>query len=353
MLIIRQSAGNKNINNILSVNYSINSSLTLLLAPCYFFNKVIVRSLGYLGSSETIRGYSLLLSSDSPAATSLCYESSRVSSQDVTFNYHDTPINHPSYFLDWFIGFVEGDGGFYFDPNSASGQRLIFKIRQKDCNILFKIRGYFKFGSIFQSSDGYWTYSVQSKAHIKVLINVFNGRLLLKKTNERFLNEWINNSSILGSDIIYKGKGAFVGFHNAWLCGFTDSDGSLGFHLQKDSSRSCGFRLRVKWYIDQSFELPFLELIRSHLGFGSIEIKRLSKSSFKPSVADQAYRLKTDNFNNCFILRSYFNKFPPLTNKLHIRYIRWLRVLKWVELGEWQNHIYDIKHLILLNSKLS
>jgi hypothetical protein len=40
---------------------------------------------------------------------------------------------YPNWFVDWFVGFAEGDGSFICDRNA---KRLFFRIRQKDPKIL-------------------------------------------------------------------------------------------------------------------------------------------------------------------------------------------------------------------------
>ena len=388
VLTIRQSAGNKSVYCIYSVEntalfgeyYPAATSAggnTLFFKPCvssniYHFSGESAlrlragfsdkleecyilgskRSYGYLGSSETMSEASFAKLSSGRVYCPQAEGRSVNSFRPLARHFHSLTTPHPSgnypdWFIDWFIGFTEGDGGFYFEDFS---KRLSFKIRQKDPKTLYYIRGYFNFGSVFKQADGYWTFSVQNKSEIVTLINLFNGRLLLTKTNDRFVNQWLIHK-VNGQHIDYLGKGSFLGFNNSWLCGFTDSDGSLGFRLQKDSSRSCGYRLRVYWYVDQSFELSFFQLLRSHFGFGLIELKKITSGSFKSSTPDQAYRFKVDTFQNSFFIRDYFIKYPPLSNKLNVRYIRWLRVLKWVELGVWQDHISDIRRLILLNSR--
>jgi hypothetical protein len=260
-----------------------------------------------------------------------------------------TKIKQLNDFDYWFIGFSEGDGGFYFDPSS---NRFYFKLRQKDPKVLYKVRKYLNFGVINKGKDGYFTYSVTSLKHIEILIKIFNGNLLLNKTNIKFYKNWLENYNILfpGKKILYKGPGTFVGFKNAWLCGFTDAEGSLGFHLQKDSSRKCGFRLRIKWYVDQSFEKEFFEKMKDILGFGHIEKKIIDKSAF--SSSNDAWRFKVDSFKNLDHIKIYFDKYKPLTTKIFVRLIRFNRVLNWVNKKEWQSRMDEIKHLIKLNKKL-
>jgi hypothetical protein len=113
--------------------------------------------------------------------------------------------------------------------------------------------------------------------------------------------------------------------------------------------------LRCKWYVDQSFEKPFFEVMQNTLGFGYIETKTPNKENeqFKSSNPDNAYRFKVDSFKNCYKIQQYFSIYPPKTTKIFVRYIRFTRVLKWVKNNEWSSRIDEIKHLIQLNKKLS
>ena len=296
-------------------------------------------SYGFIGSSETTREVSIKLNRDSVKRDKLALQS-----QSATLN----PA--PPWFIEWFIGFSEGEGSFIVDE---SNKRLFFKIRHKDAKVLYLIRSYFGFGSISADSDGYFSYSVQAQSDIKKLIQMFNGNLVLFKTNYRFYSNWLTHYNMWNNSVIlYKGQASFLGFDNAWLLGFSEADGSLGFKLINDKQRSItdNKRLRVYWYIDQTNEQDVLLIIKKVLGFGRLEKKKQSDSSFS---SNDTYRLITDSFKNCNILLVYFNKYKPLTNKFNIRFIRWARVLKWADQGIWFSYYDSIKHLIYLNKKLN
>ena len=143
-----------------------------------------------------------------------------------------------------------------------------------------------------------------------------------------------------------------MGFTNAWLCGFTDADGSFGFRLSKDSSRNPGVRLRIYWYLDQSFAKKDLERIQTALNFGYIELKTSSTHQFAASVSDRAYRYQTQSIRDCQRLCKYFETYPPLTPPKKVRFIRWKRVLNWHLDRTWVQKIDQIHHLIELNRKL-
>lgn len=271
----------------------------------------------------------------------------------------------PFWFLEWFVGFVEGDGCFAVDTKN---KRLFFQIRQKDPKVLHYIKGYFGFGGVNLASEGYYTYVVSAQKDILVLINIFNGALVFEKTNNKFI-DWLNSFNMWFSSsnpIPYKGQGSFTGLQNAWLCGFTDADGSFGFTISADKSRKYGCRVRSYWYVDQSLARNDLEIMQAVLGMGFVELapvgltplrvgetfvekKALSASNFTPSQPDQAYRLKVMSINDCLLLLDYFSTYKPLTTTRAVQFIRWKRVVSWCEARIWQERLPQIKAMIKLN----
>ena len=155
-----------------------------------------------------------------------------------------------------------------------------------------------------------------------ILFQIFNGRLLLNKTNHRFVEQWASKiNSAYGVNLSYAGPGLFKGFSNATLAGFTDSDGSFGISVSHDNS------ITITWSFDQSFEKPFLDYMCSTLGVARVERKYPSKGDF--SHSDDAWRFKVDSISDSIILYDYFSKFPLFTNKASIRNIHWKQVLNW------------------------
>jgi hypothetical protein len=259
---------------------------------------------------------------------------------------------YPNWFVDWFVGFAEGDGSFICDRNA---KRLFFRIRQKDPKILYQIHDWLGFGSVSDDKDGYFSFTVSSKHHIKALIFIFNGKLVLNKTNNRFVIEWLDNYNHWFKDnITYAGQASFVGLNNAWLCGFTDADGSLGFKLTADKTRKTGYRLRVYWYIDQTGVTvkSDLDCFKSVLQHGFIETKKTSQNNFLPSVPNVSYRLTIMSLDGCQKMQRYFETYNPQTTSKKVRFIRWSRVLNWALDRTWSKYLLDIQHLIRLNKDL-
>ena len=105
----------------------------------------------------------------------------------TTFNFYNFTQNLVSHkkkidksFLEWFVGFSEGNGSFI-----VSKEGLLFIINQKEEKILYYIRTNLGFGKV----SLYKTYSrfvVANKKNIDRLISIFNGNLVLDKTHSRF-----------------------------------------------------------------------------------------------------------------------------------------------------------------------
>lgn len=86
-------------------------------------------------------------------------------------------------FLEWFVGFAEGDGCFGIN---FTNHRISFLINQKDPRVLRFIRTRLGFGSV-RSYGGYFRYSVTKREQLLLLAAIFSGNLALEKTRARFL----------------------------------------------------------------------------------------------------------------------------------------------------------------------
>ncbi len=258
--------------------------------------------------------------------------------------------NYDPHFLSWFVGFVEGDGSFNFDPKAT---RFSLQIRQKDSTVLYYIKDTLGFGNVYLMQDGYYTYNVSNHEDIEILISIFNGQLILNKTNKRFYDLWLLNfnKNFPNKFINFLGNGSFEGFNNAWLCGFTDAEGSFGVKLneEKTGEGKTRLRLRTYWYIDQSFEKPVFEQIKTVLGFGRIEKKISGEGGF--SNKGDAWRLIVDSFKNTKVMLEYFDKYPPRSTKICTRFNNLKQILYWINNDNWRNHIPEIEEIIKLNQE--
>lgn len=150
-----------------------------------------------VGSPETIRKTPLL----SQDALRPLY--TQVFTQPFNFvpvtNYIPQHVKHYSpEFLSWFIGFTEGDGSFI-----VSGKRLFFTITQQDVALLYRLRTELGFGVICNDTKypEIKRLTITHQNQIEILIHIFNGNLLLKKTTASF-TRWVNAyNSLTGKNI--------------------------------------------------------------------------------------------------------------------------------------------------------
>jgi hypothetical protein len=270
-----------------------------------------------IGSSETIR------------ETTLSF-----------INVQQKIVSHKTFiktsFLEWFVGFSEGDGSFIV---SNKKNQLFFIINQKEEKVLYYIRANLGFGKVSKYSS-YSRYIVAERGSVDRLISIFNGNLVLNKTNARFVL-WLQARNLYSTEeICYRGINKLVTFHkNGWLSGFTDAEGCFNAQKLKDTRYTLGFRIRLRFILDQKGEYPIFEKCKFFLKSGSITNRKLVVSSYpctrlvkpfkspffnRPTkgtttllkyVDPCMYRFTSTHMKSHDILCEYFKEYPLRTIK--------------------------------------
>ena len=225
-------------------------------------------------------------------------------------------------FLEWFLGFSEGDGSF-----GIRDGRLVFTINQAEIEILQKIRAELGFGVVStfeQQGRIYARYCVCDKKVILSLIHLFNGNIHLKKVYESF-NLWFqryNESAYYSktNEIILKSRRSpkEISFETAWLSGFFDAEG--GFYAgitQENPATNTNFRLRLKAYVDQKNEYDILQQIQVLFRVASVSIRNKEK---------KLYRVDCNTKKSLETILIYFEK-HNLRSKKHLVYAMWRKVV--------------------------
>ena len=269
------------------------------VAFIFYQNIYISLFMNKIGSSETIR--------------------------KTTFNFTSVPqriVPHKSLvkhsFLEWFIGFSEGNGSFI-----VSNKRLFFIINQKQEKILHYIRANLGFGKVSRYLS-YSRYIVADRNCVDKLISIFNGNLVLYKTNAGFALWLIARNQYSQEKVCYKGANQFPAFHNnGWLSGFTDAEGCFNAQKVKDSGYTLGFTVRLRFILDQKDEYALFEKIRLFLKTGFITNRTLSSTGDSRTLlkktenrkSDNMYRYTCSNMKSHHILVEYYKKYPLRTIK--------------------------------------
>lgn len=221
------------------------------------------------------------------------------------FNKHYTeqtgcaPLNHN--WLAWFIGFSEGDGAILMSKNSPR-----FVLTQKEGAILHHIQKMLGFGYVRQF-NGFYRYIVEDKTSVLHLINLFNGNLVLQHKQSQLLH-WINsyNSSpnLVNLELIT--TLVIPTLSDAWLSGFTDAEGCFNVKIEKRANTVTGYRVILRFLLDQKNAELVLQQIRDLFGYGQVSLRKTTGSVF---------RYHNNSFKGLVTVRDYFLAFPLKSKK--------------------------------------
>ena len=247
-----------------------------------------------IGSSETIRKTTLDFS---------LYKQNSVQHKKKTDNS----------FLEWFVGFAEGSGTFI-----VSKERLFFIINQKEEKVLHYIRTNLGFGKVstYKSCS---RYIVADKTNIDRLIFLFNGNLILNKTNNHFFL-WLNSRDLYSKEKIPLlspiGLGGIE--KGGWLSGFIDAKGCFNARFVRNNRYTLGFRVHLRFLLDQKDEKETLQGVKSFL-----------KSGFVSGKGEKE-RYTIEENSGFHLLISFLKKHPLRTLK-KVDFLRWASLLRYIE----------------------
>lgn len=243
-------------------------------------------------------------------------------------------------FLEWFIGFSEGDGSFGFYFNTMN-----FVINQAELPILYKIRKELDFGKVRtykQEGSTYARYEVKKKEHIYKLIQLFNGNIHLEKVHKRF-TYWVaaynKKYKLSEKDLIIvkpRLKSTDINLNTAWLSGFWDAEG--GFHAsitkqKKGDGKKTYLRLRLRTYVDQKGEYDIFEQIQNLFEVSNITVRSPNRKLYRVDCCTKKTLAKT---------LIYFEKHKVRTKK-HIVYAMWIKLVRLFLESKHLNNFLDVE----------
>lgn len=224
---------------------------------------------------------------------------------ETSFNFNTFNINYTQHtgrpFLDtnwltWFTGFAEGDGALL-----VSGTRPRFVLTQKEGAILFSVRDTLGFG-VVRHFNNHYRYIVEDKTNIRLLAYLFNGNLVIPHRITQLQN-WINvlnNIQLISIPVVPT-------LHDFWICGFTDAEGCFNSGVLVRADIVTGFRVNIRFILDQKKAEPLLLHIRHLFGYGSVNLRKETQMVF---------RYTNNSFKGLESVREYFLAFPLKTKKL-------------------------------------
>lgn len=292
-----------------------------------------------IGSSETTRG--------APFA----YFSQKKTSVFFDFQdfYNHVPLhiknNLNPEFLEWFIGFAEGDGCFSIKNEPNGKKRLIFEVCQKDPKIVFRIKKSLGFGRVrswtrtnpdTEEITKYWVYTIDTKENVRRIISLFNGNLILTKRKVQF-EKWLKLAfklkclpkSFQKKNISHVRK---VSLQTAWLAGFIDAEGCFYAKFSRYAKTSNAKpSLKQKFYLTQKNvfnEITVLEQVKNLFQSNANVRPAYSKGKTKRKNDKTDYfRIEISSLHSHQLMIQYLQKFKLKSNK-YISFHRWFRVVK-------------------------
>jgi len=227
-------------------------------------------------------------------------------------------FNQPSKkFLEWFIGFSEGEGSFIL----AKRGDLSFVVTQSslDIEILNSIKNNLGFGKVIKQSIKQDTHRfiIQDIKNLYLICLVFNGNMVFPTRKARFLsflaffNERLIKKNI--KTIVPKDNCVIPTLKDSWLTGITDGEGCFTCSLL---SNSPAFRYRFiitqKWEANKYVFEHLLEKLKEYSIIGAIT----------PHHANNVWELRVNGLKNCKGLFIYFDNYNLISKKKD-SYLKW------------------------------
>ena len=242
-------------------------------------------------------------------------------------NKYGVNANLPSReFLEWLIGFTEGDGSFI---TTVRGECMFILTQSAmDTAVLQYIRDNLGFGSIIVQSGPNSTlrFIVQDKANLWILCQLFNGNLVFPVRQAKFIsfltafNQYISSGTILLPVINPILTTVLPTLRDAWFLGMIDSEGCFTVSLLINSS---AFRIRFilsqKWDENRIILLHIISL----LGVGTLE----------PHSVPKMWEVRVSGLRNQAPIFAYLASYTLKTKKLH-SYTLYLEAFRRLSLKE-------------------
>ena len=237
-------------------------------------------------------------------------------------DFYPNNIPPSSEFLQWFIGFSEGEGSFIL----AKRGDLSFVITQSssDINVLNYIKKNLSFGKIIVQSSKQKTHRfiIQDFINLYLICLLFNGNMVFPTRKARFLsfisffNEKLLKRKTNLQTILPIYNCILPTLNDAWLAGITDGEGCFTVSLLSNSPA-----FRIRYILTQKWETNkyVLEEIINLFGVDNNYIKI---GNISPHSAKNVFECRINGLKNCEKIIPYFDRFTLQTKKKE-SYCKW------------------------------
>jgi hypothetical protein len=211
-------------------------------------------------------------------------------------------------FLEWFIGFTEGDGN--FTVNNRGDLQFVVTQHTDDIQILRYIVDVLGFGRVNKQGKNTHRFVVNDKANSYLLATIFNGNIVLPQKQISFL-AYLNRLNVLSSNpaaqIVFPTLAPITTtvlptLNDSWLLGFTDAEGC--FSVSFLAPPSIAFRVRFMLAQKYAINLPVLQHLTTLIG-----------GTVTPHSVQDVNELRVSGVSNLFMVTRYFDSYTLLTKK--------------------------------------
>lgn len=246
---------------------------------------------------------------------------------DITYNFdeysnlipqHKKKINKN--FLEWFIGFTEGDGSFIVSKN-----KVYFDITQNlhDIRVLYYIKKELGFGKVISRKEihrNVGVFYVSSKENFTRLMAIFNGNISTNNKKEQF-RRWLDiYNKQYAMNIYFKDRIIKPSLYSGWISGFSDAEGCFYGRVKICRTSKLRRAPHLTFKISQK-EFEILKTIRSlFLNQYSSDLKNISYDK-----SWHGWTFHCSSFTKLKVIRNYFSRYKLKTRKL-LAFQKWSKI---------------------------
>jgi hypothetical protein len=254
-------------------------------------------------------------------------EGSSETTRDITYNFneyfyllpeHKKKIN--SRFLEWFIGFTEGDGSFI-----VSNNKVYFDITQSlsDVQVLYYIKKELGFGKVLIRKEEHrnvGVFYVSSKENFTRLIHIFNGNISTIYKKEQF-KLWVQTyNKQYNLNISFKDQLVKPSLRTGWISGFVDAEGCFYGRVKSCYTSKLKKAPHLTFQVSQK-EFDIIKALRDiFLNTDSLDLKNVSYDK-----SWQGWTFHCSSFSKLKLVRNYFSMYKLKTKK-SISYVKWCKI---------------------------
>jgi hypothetical protein len=258
-------------------------------------------------------------------------------------------------FCSYLAGLIEGDGTFAIHSKESTAKKyspkLIIVFKEADLSLAQYLKNIINCGTILKKPNrGYVLWQIQDIVEVFTVVSIINGYMRTPKIEAlgrtiNWINEYIKNNKnsklittklILSKlqPIILKSLDTSFIDSNAWLSGFTDSDGNFSINIHKRTNKnSTRVQLFYRMEIRQTYhrldsenkKVSFFPIMSKLALFLNVNV--ISRSRIINEKQFFSFIVMAHNKESLSIITEYFLKFPLLSSKF-LDFKDWKNILE-------------------------